>query len=202
MGRKLKLSNLIEQKRGKKDTHMVITCSSLICVKVGQKGKHLKQPGPYQRTMGKSEETGKARDEGDRAKPYCPFTRQIVEKTVKAPSRMKTVFIKANSRRKRNEPTQGMRKTGPSHTMPIIPKGMAEKLSEATSHTETMTGKDKGDRSKPHRLSTRKIDKLSRHTAALKQCPQKANCNRQANVKQSTPGMRETGPNHTMSIIP
>ena len=50
-----------------------------------------------------------------------------------------------------NEPVPGMRKTGPSHTMSIIPKGMAEKLSE-----ETVTGKDEGDQAKPHRLSTRK----------------------------------------------
>ena len=49
-----------------------------------------------------------------------------------------------------------MKKTGPSHTMSIIPKGMAEKLSEASSHKETGTGKDKGDRAKPHRLSTGK----------------------------------------------
>ena len=80
---------------------------------------------------------------------------------------------------------------------------MAEKLSESTIYKETVTGKDEGDRAKSHRLSTRKkVGKKSRHRAALRQCPQKANCSRQATVKQSTPGMRKTGPSHTMSIIP
>ena len=43
-----------------------------------------------------------------------------------------------------------MRKTGPSQIMSIIPEGMAEKLSEVPSHKETVTGKDEGDRAKPH----------------------------------------------------
>ena len=94
MGRKLKLSNLIEQKRQApkaRKTHMDITWSSPVCVKVGQQqGKHLKQPGPCQGTMGKSEATAKrqekARDKGDRAKPYCPSTQQIVEKLSRHPA--------------------------------------------------------------------------------------------------------------------
>ena len=54
---------------------------------------------------------------------------------------------------------------------------------------KTVTGND-GDRARPHSLSTckkrkkkKKVDKLSRHRATPRKCPQKANCSRQANVK-------------------
>ena len=120
---------------------------------------------------------------------------------------MKTVSTKTNSRRQRkgNEPAPGMRKTGTSYTASIITKGMAEKQSEASSHKEIVTGKDEGDRAKPHRLPIRKKQKNVNcqgtelhydivhkgQTGIDKQMP-----------KQSMPGMRETGPSHTKSIIP
>ena len=102
-------------------------------------------------------ERGKARDKGGRAKPDCPMTRQIVEKLSRNLATWRQRPQKLTGwQRNGNEPGPGMRKTRPSHTMSIIPKGMAEKLSEASSQKETVTGKDKGDRAKPHRLSSRK----------------------------------------------
>ena len=114
--------------KSKKETHLDFTWSSLTCVKVGQKGKFLKQPGPYQRTMGKPEETAKwqnSKCQGRERQGQATVSNdpKNCRKTVKAHSRMKTMSTKANSRRhlNGNEPTPGMRKTGPRHTMSIIP---------------------------------------------------------------------------------
>ena len=111
-------------KRDRRQKQARNTWSSLTCVKVGQEGKCLKQPGPYQRTMGKPEETAKwqnreFQERGRQGQATLSIDPKNCRETVKAPSRIRTVSTKAKSSRQLNgkEPTPGMRKTGPSHTL-------------------------------------------------------------------------------------
>ena len=80
--------------------------------------------------------------------------------------------------------TPGMRETGASHTMSIIPQGM-----QYNCHKRVAIKRQWLERTRetgPSHIiyrTLKNLDKLSRHRAVLWQCPQKANCNRQANAQ-------------------